>query len=86
VTAETLQRRAEIERQISGLTLRDLLERIAREEGDAPAFSDEAGDGWQTLTWAQAYQRVLRLAAVDRPRLAMRPSPRRCCDADGWPA
>jgi long-chain acyl-CoA synthetase len=63
VTAEILQRRAEIERQISGLTLRDLLERIAREEGDAPAFSDEAGEGWQTLTWAQAYQRVLRLAA-----------------------
>jgi long-chain acyl-CoA synthetase len=63
VAAEILQRRAEIERQISGLTLRDLLERIAREKGDAPAFSDEAGDGWQTLTWAQAYQRVLRLAA-----------------------
>jgi long-chain acyl-CoA synthetase len=63
VTAEILQQRAEIERQISGLTLRDLLERVARGEGDAPAFSDEAGDGWQTLTWAQAYQRVLRLAA-----------------------
>ncbi len=63
MTAEILQRRAEIERQISGLTLRDLLERIAMEKGDAPAFSDEAGDGWQTLTWAQAYQRVLRLAA-----------------------
>jgi long-chain acyl-CoA synthetase len=63
VTAEILQQRAEIERQISGLTLRDLLERVARGEGDAPAFSDEAGDGWQTLTWAQAYQRVLQLAA-----------------------
>src|SRR5499425_1925640 len=31
--------------------------------GDAPAFSDEAGDGWQTLTWAQARQRVRELAA-----------------------
>src|SRR5215470_10434624 len=63
VTAEILQRRAEIERQISGLTVCDLLERIAGDEGEAPAFSDEAGDGWQTLTWAQAHQRVRQLAA-----------------------
>src|SRR5262245_37353653 len=58
VTAEILQRRAEIERQISGSTVCDLLERIAGDEGEAPAFSDEAGNGWQTLTWAQAHQRV----------------------------
>jgi long-chain acyl-CoA synthetase len=63
VTAEIVQQRAEIERRISGLTLCDLLERIAGDEGEAPAFSDEAGDGWQTLTWAQAYQRVQQLAA-----------------------
>jgi long-chain acyl-CoA synthetase len=63
VTAEILQRRAEIERQISGLTLRDLLERVAVDSAGAPAYSDEAGDGWRTLTWAQAHQRVLQLAA-----------------------
>src|SRR5215467_5930143 len=63
VTAEILQRRAEIERQISGLTVCDLLERIAGDEGEAPAFSDEAGDGWQTLTWAQALRRIRQLAA-----------------------
>jgi long-subunit acyl-CoA synthetase (AMP-forming) len=63
VTAEILQRRAEIERQITGLTVCALLERIAGDEGEAPAFSDEAGDGWQTLTWAQAHQRVRQLAA-----------------------
>ena len=63
MTAEILQRRAEIERQISGSTVCDLLERIAGDEGEAPAFSDEAGDGWQTLTWAQAHQRVRQLAA-----------------------
>jgi long-chain acyl-CoA synthetase len=63
VTAEILQRRAEIERQISGLTLRDLLERVAVDSAGAPALSDEAGDGWRTLTWSQAYQRVRQLAA-----------------------
>jgi len=63
VTAEILQRRAEIERQISGLTLRDLLERTATDSGEAPAYSDEAGDGWHTLTWAETHHRVLRLAA-----------------------
>jgi len=66
VTAEILQRRAEIERAISGMTLCDLLERTAADSGEAPAFSDEtdgAEGGWQTLTWAQAYQRVRELAA-----------------------
>ena len=63
MTAEILQRRAEIERQISGLTLRDLLERTATDSGEAPAYSDEAGDGWHTLTWAETHHRVLRLAA-----------------------
>jgi long-chain acyl-CoA synthetase len=66
VTAEILQRRAEIERAISGLTVCDLLRRIARDSGEAPAYSDEADsapDGWQTLTWAQAHRRVRQLAA-----------------------
>jgi long-chain acyl-CoA synthetase len=66
VTAGILQRRAEIERRISGLTLCDLLERTAGDWGETPAFSDEADgtqDGWRTLSWAQAYQRVRQLAA-----------------------
>src|SRR6516225_10622057 len=63
MTAQTLQRRAEIERAIAGRTICDLLEHTAAAAGDAPAFSDEAGDGWQTLTWAQTRQRVLELAA-----------------------
>ena len=66
MTAEILQRRAEIEREISGLTVCDLLERIARDSGGAPAYSDEADgapDGWQTLTWAQTHQRARQLAA-----------------------
>jgi long-subunit acyl-CoA synthetase (AMP-forming) len=63
VTADILQRRAEIERQISGVTVRDLLERTAVDSAGAPAFSDEAGDGWRTLPWSEAHQRVLQLAA-----------------------
>jgi long-chain acyl-CoA synthetase len=63
VAAEILQRRAEMEAAIAGRTLCDLLELTAVEDGGEPAFSDEAGDGWQTLTWAQARQRVLELAA-----------------------
>jgi long-chain acyl-CoA synthetase len=66
MTAEILQRRAEIERAISGLTVCDLLGRVAQDSGEAPAYSDEADgapDGWQTLTWARAHQRVRQLAA-----------------------
>jgi long-chain acyl-CoA synthetase len=66
VTAEILQQRAEIEREISGLTVCDLLGRAAQNSGEAPAYSDEADgapDGWQTLTWARAHQRVRQLAA-----------------------
>jgi len=63
MTAQILQRRAEIERAMAGQTICDLLDRTAAAAGDAPAFSDEAGDGWQTLTWAQARQRIRELAA-----------------------
>ena len=54
MSAQVLQRRAEIEQAMAGQTICDLLEHTAAAAGDAPAFSDEAGDGWQTLTWAQA--------------------------------
>ena len=63
MTAQILQQRAEIERAVGDRTICDLLGGTAAESGDAPAFSNEAGDGWQTLTWAQARQQVLELAA-----------------------
>jgi len=63
MTAQTLQRRAEIEHAAGDRTVCDLLDRTAAESGGFPAFSNEDGDGWQTLTWAQARQRVLELAA-----------------------
>jgi len=63
MTAQTLQRRAEIEHAAGDRTVCDLLDRTAAESGGFPAFSNEDGDGWQTLTWAQARQHVLELAA-----------------------
>jgi long-chain acyl-CoA synthetase len=63
MSAQVLQRRAEIEQAMAGRTICDLLKDTAAAAGDAPAFSDEAGDGWQTLTWAQARQRIRELAA-----------------------
>jgi len=63
MTARTLQERAEIERAAGEATICGLLAQTAAAAGGDPAFSDEAGDGWQTLTWAQARQQVLELAA-----------------------
>ena len=67
--SDTRRQRAEIEDVIARRTLCDELRRIAETAGDAPALSDEAENpgaepgGWQTLTWAQARQRVLEVAA-----------------------
>jgi len=53
----------------AGRTLCDELRRVAETSGDAWAYSDEAvtgagaGDGWRSLTWSQARQRVLEVAA-----------------------
>jgi long-chain acyl-CoA synthetase len=63
MTAQILQQRAGIERAVGSRTLCDLFGRTAAEAGDAPAFSNEAGDSWQTLTWAQAHRQVRELAA-----------------------
>jgi len=63
MTAQTLQQRAGIEQAMGSRTLCDLFDHTAAEAGDAPAFSNEAGDGWQTLSWAQTHQQVRELAA-----------------------
>jgi long-subunit acyl-CoA synthetase (AMP-forming) len=63
MTAQILQQRAEIERAVGSQTLCDLFDHTAAEAGDTPAFSNEAGDSWQTLTWAQAHRQVRELAA-----------------------
>jgi len=63
MSGEVVRRRAEIERAVAGRTLCDELRDVAEASGEAYAYSDEAGDGWQSLTWAQARQRVLETAA-----------------------
>jgi long-chain acyl-CoA synthetase len=65
VSSDILRRRAGIEDVVAGRTLCDELRHVAETCGDAPAYSDEAGtgDGWRSLTWSQARQRVLEAAA-----------------------
>jgi long-chain acyl-CoA synthetase len=63
VTSEVLRQRAELEETIQGQTVCDALRRTAADLAGEPALSDRAGDGWQTLTWAQTRQQALELAA-----------------------
>jgi long-subunit acyl-CoA synthetase (AMP-forming) len=63
VSSDIVRRRAEIEGVTAGRTMCDELRKVAETCGDARAYSDEAGDGWQSLTWSQARQRVLEVAA-----------------------
>ncbi|QFY10691.1 AMP-binding protein [Nonomuraea phyllanthi] len=60
---QVLDVRAEIEREIAGRTVCEQLRRTAERHPDAPAYSDPDGDGWATLTYAQARRRVLEIAA-----------------------
>jgi long-chain acyl-CoA synthetase len=73
MSSEIIQRRAEVEGVIAGRTLCDELRDVAQTSGDSYAYSDEAatgadadagaGGGWRSLTWSQARQRVLEVAA-----------------------
>jgi long-chain acyl-CoA synthetase len=63
VTIDVLEQRAELEDAIKGRTLCDQLLDAAQKWGDRPAFSDRDDGDWQTISWAQARQQVLELAA-----------------------
>ncbi len=63
MTTEVLRQRAEIEESIRGRTICDQLRLTAEQSADQPALSDGSQGGWQTITWAQARQQVLELAA-----------------------
>jgi long-chain acyl-CoA synthetase len=67
VTGEILEQRAQIERAAGtdvGRTLCDQLAATAQQWGGEPAYSDrDDGGPWQTLSWAQARQQALELAA-----------------------
>ena len=73
MSSDIMRQRAEIESAIAGRTLCDELRQVAETAGDADAYSDQAepgaetgagaGAGWRSLTWEQARQRVLEVAA-----------------------
>jgi long-subunit acyl-CoA synthetase (AMP-forming) len=65
MTSEILQQRAQIEQAIAGRTLCDHFADVTERAGGSPAYSDRPDPAapWQTLTWAQAREQVLVLAA-----------------------
>ena len=67
VGRDIVRQRAEIEGVIADRTLCDELRHAAETAGDADAYSDMAvagaGDDWRSLTWEEAMQRVLEVAA-----------------------
>src|ERR1700722_19340818 len=63
VGTDIVRQRAEIEGAIADRTLCDELRHTAETAGDADAYSDRAGDDWPSLTWEQARQAVLEVAA-----------------------
>ncbi|MFI6909390.1 AMP-dependent synthetase/ligase [Nonomuraea sp. NPDC050394] len=62
--AEVLEVRAEIESQIAGRTVCEQLRQVATDHPGSPAYSDPEGEGWRTLTYAEARERVLTIAAA----------------------
>src|SRR6266542_3273146 len=58
-----LAQRAQIERQIAGRTVCDLLQDNADRYGEAPAASWRDGGTWHTLGWREYHQRVVEVAA-----------------------
>ena len=68
MTTEVLRQRAEIEESIRGRTVCDQLRETAEQFPDDPALSQATPGGpdpggWATLSWAQARQQALELAA-----------------------
>ena len=68
MTTEVLRQRAEIEESIRGRTICDQLRETAEQFPDDPALSQATPGGsdpggWATLSWAQARQQALELAA-----------------------
>ncbi|WP_061292541.1 AMP-dependent synthetase/ligase [Herbidospora cretacea] len=55
--------RAAIEESIAGRTICSQLDETAEAFPDSPAYSDPSADGWSTLTYREARQRVLEIAA-----------------------
>ncbi len=61
---QILEQRAALAAQCAGRTVCDELLAAARQWGDLPAYSDRADGGpWQMITWRQAREQALALAA-----------------------
>ena len=58
-----LAQRAQIEQEIAGRTVCDLLQDNADRYGEAPAASWRDGGTWHTLSWSEYRQRVVEVAA-----------------------
>ena len=58
-----LAQRAQIEQEIAGRTVCDLLQDNADRHGEAPAVSWRDGATWHTLSWREYRQRVVEVAA-----------------------
>ncbi len=64
MTSETLDQRAEMEREWAGLTFCDALATTAERFGGMPAFSDrDDGGPWRTISWLETREKALQLAA-----------------------
>lgn len=66
VQSEVLETRKQYEQDIAGQTMIDALEATVAAHGDEDAMSDRHGasEGWTTLTWAEAKERALDVAAA----------------------
>jgi long-chain acyl-CoA synthetase len=64
--------RAEIDAQVAGMTLCDVLARNASLYGDQPALSRKANGAWTTLTWRQ-YREAVKRAAMGLRALGVGP-------------
>ena len=64
MTTEIAEQRAALEQEWDGRTICDALASTAQQFGTEPAYSDrDDGGGWQTISWAQAREHALGLAA-----------------------
>ncbi len=71
-----IEARRAVEARAAGRTFCDVLSETARAHGSLPAYSDrESGGPWQTLTWQEFRDEVLRLAAA-LVSLGLRPGDR----------
>jgi long-chain acyl-CoA synthetase len=61
-TRDVLAVRAEIDAQVEGMTLGDLLLRNATEYGDRPVFIWKEGEDWGRKTWSQYREEVAEIA------------------------